>query len=378
MPSRRSEAQGAAGGVDRRFVLGGLALSLPAAAIPRAATYDAVVAPASRRDLPDGARHTSLEAALAAAPRNGRRPFRIWIARGDWTGQVRVDAPHVSLTGEDRTASRIVFNAASGMVAPDGRPFGTFRTPTLTIAAPGFRASNLSIANSFDGIAEMRKAGRRLLSDDPNGPQAVALMLGGASDGAIFERVDVHSHQDTLFADAGRSRFHGCLVTGSYDFIFGAGTALFDRCEIRSRLRPDPAQRTGYIAAPSTLRSTPVGLLFSRCRLTCDPAVPRATVFLGRPWRPSKAFADGRYGNPDAVGMAAYLDCRMGAHIAPAGWTEMWYTDRSGNPRHMLQPEEARFGEFRSTGPGAQGERRGARFSQGDATRLRAWAALPR
>jgi len=357
--------------VGRRTVLGGLALSLPVVALARDAPYDAVVAPSDRRGVPAGVRYSSLGAALAAAPAAAAQPFRLWIARGDWVGQVRVDAPRVELTGEDRFASRIVFTAASGMVAPDGRRYGTFRTPTLTVAAPGFRARNLTIANDFDGIGEMRKTGPRLLSDDPDGPQAVALMLGGASDDAMFERVDIYSHQDTLFADAGRSRFDDCLVTGSYDFVFGAGTAVFHRCEIRSRLRPDPTQRTGYIAAPSTLRTTPVGLLFDRCRLSRDPGVPDHSVYLGRPWRPSKRFADGRYGDPDAIGMAAYLDCRMDAHIAPAGWTEMWYTDRSGNSRHMLQPENARFAEFQGTGPGVGKVRRGTILTAEEAVRLR-------
>jgi pectinesterase len=72
------------------------------------------------------------------------------------------------------------------------------------------------------------------------------------------------------------------------------------------------------------------------------------SVYLGRPWRPSSAFPDGRYGDPRYVGMAAFLDCWMDDHIAPAGWTEMWYTGKDGNPRTMLQPEDARFSQFKA------------------------------
>lgn len=343
--------------LDRRhMMLGGLACALLPAGAGGTVRYDAVVAPPLRRDIPAGRRFDSVAAAVAAAPRAGG--WRVWLARGDWVGQTVIDVPRVTLIGEDRQATRIVFTAAAGMIAPDDRRYGTYRTATLKVTAPGFAALDLTIANAFDGIAEMRKGGDRLLSDDPAGPQAVALMLADGSDGVRLERVDIHSHQDTFFPDAGRTRLRDCTISGSYDFIFGAGTAVFDDCQIRSRLRPDPRQVTGYIAAPSTLVGQDVGLVFRRCRLTRDAGVPDATVYLARPWRPSRQFPDGRYGNPDAVGMAAFVDCRMDAHIAPAGWTAMWYTDRNGDPRAMLQPEQARFGEYGSTGPGSRGMRR--------------------
>ena len=361
---------------DRRTILGGLTAGLGATFLTMSVRasgpgFDATVAPpGATRPL---ARHhvTTLEAAFAVARRDGgRHPFRIWVGRGDHVGQLSVDVPDVHLVGEHRTATRLTFEAASGEIAPDGKHWGTFRTAVLTVRAPGFRAHNLTIQNSFDGIAEMRKHGPRLLSDDPNGPQAVALMLADGSDRAVLDGVDIVSNQDTFFPNAGRTLVRNSRISGSYDFIFGAGTALFSSCEIHSRLRPDPAQVTGYIAAPSTLRTTAVGLVFDRCRLTRDAGVADGSVYLGRPWRPSKQFADGHYGDPDAVGMAACLDCWMDAHISPAGWTEMWYTDKAGDPRHMLQPEDARFCEFDSDGPGARGKRRGKMLTAREAAAL--------
>ena len=75
-------------------------------------------------------------------------------------------------------------------------------------------------------------------------------------------------------------------------------------------------------------------------------------MYLGRPWRPSGTFPDGRYGDPRFVAAATFLDCWMDDHIAAAGWTEMWYTGRDGNPRTMLQPEDVRFAQYGSRGPG--------------------------
>lgn len=108
----------------------------------------------------------------------------------------------------------------------------------------------------------------------------------------------------------------------------------------------------GYIVAPSTPVDQPFGFVFHRCRLTKEAGVAKGSVYLGRPWRPSGVFPDGRYGDPRFVAAATFLDCWMDDHIAPAGWTEMWYTGKDGNPRTMLQPEAVRFSQYGSGGPG--------------------------
>ena len=353
---------------SRRSVLAGAALLLPSAVLA-APRYDAVLWRGPGRPPVDAPAYLSLSAAVAAAPAGGKRPFRILVTRGVWDEQVVIDKPFVHLIGEDRKASVISHLAASGLTAPDGKRWGTFRTPTLLVRAPDFAAANLTIQNAFDGLAEMTKPGG-LHSHDGAGPQAVALMLDKGSDRARLTQVDLLSYQDTLFPDAGSAIFERCLVTGSYDFIFGAGRALFHDCEIRSRPRPvDPVD--GYIVAPSTRIDQTVGFVFHRCRLTKDVGTKPGSVYLGRPWRPSSAFPDGRYGDPQYVGMAAFIDCWMDDHIAPEGWTEMWYTGKDGNPRTMLQPEEARFSQYRPSGPGARGGlRRGRWLSSAQARAL--------
>jgi len=350
--------------LDRRLVLGGLLAAAPVAALAAEAPFDAVVQKTNghRDGTPT---YPSLSAAIAAAPTDGDKPFRILITRGIWNEQVVVDKPFIHLVGEDRAGSIINHLAASGLAAPDGRMWGTFRTATLFVRAPDFRAERLTINNAFDGLSEMTKP-NGLHSHDGAGPQAVALMMDKGSDRAAVVDCDILSYQDTLFTDAGATLFERCLIAGSYDFIFGGGRAWFEQCEIRSRLRPaDPVE--GYITAPSTAVEQPYGLVFHDCRLTRDAGVQRHSVFLGRPWRPSSAFPDGRYGDPRFVGSATFLDCWMDDHIAPAGWTEMWYTGRDGNPRTMLQPEDARFSTYGSRGPGAGPFQRGTVLQPGQA-----------
>lgn len=359
--------------ISRRGMLAGAALLVPGGALA-AAPYDAVLKRPGDPRWFAAPTYSRLSEAVAAAPVDGTRPFRILVTRGVWDEQVVIDKPFVHLVGEDRKGSVISHLAASGLTAPDGKRWGTFRTPTLFVRAADFAARNLTIQNAFDGLAEMTKPGG-LHSHDGAGPQAVALMLDKGSDRARLTDVDILSYQDTLFPDAGRSLFERCLIAGSYDFIFGAGRAWFEQCEIRSRPRPvDPVD--GYIVAPSTPIEQPHGFVFQRCRLTADKGVKSGSVYLGRPWRPSSAFPDGRYGDPRFVGAAAFLDCWMGEHIAPEGWTEMWYTGRDGNPRTMLQPEDARFAQFRAHGPGAGSLRRGRWLTRSEAARFNRKAVL--
>jgi pectinesterase len=350
---------------SRRDVLAGAVALASAGSAVAAPRCDAVLWRGQGRPPVAAPTYPSLSAAVAAAPANGTKPFRILVTRGVWDEQVVIDKPFIHLVGEDRKASVISHLAASGLTAPDGKRWGTFRTATLFVRAPDFAASNLTIQNAFDGLAEMSKPGG-LHSHDGAGPQAVALMLDKGSDRARLTEVDILSYQDTLFPDAGRSLFERCLITGSYDFIFGAGIAYFRDCEIRSRPRPvDPID--GYIVAPSTRIDQPFGFVFQHCRLTKEPGTKKGSVYLGRPWRPSSQFPDGRYGDPKYVGASAFLDCWMDDHIAPAGWTEMWYTGKDGNPRTMLQPEAARFSQYRPRGPGAAAFARGRTLTRAEA-----------
>ena len=61
----------------------------------------------------------------------------------------------------------------------------------------------------------------------------------------------ITGYQDTLFPNAGRSYFYKCEVWGHVDFIFGAGQAVFDDCDIVSRDRGSKTNN-GYVTAPST------------------------------------------------------------------------------------------------------------------------------
>jgi pectinesterase len=314
------------------------------------AAFDAVVAPGGDASVGGVPRFASVTQAVAAAPANGVTPYRVFVTAGSYREKLVVDKPHVHLIGEGASRSLIWHDTAAGTLRADGQPWGTWGCASVLVTAPGFVARDLGISNTFDYIGDLRASKFPLIG--ANGPQAVALMLAGQSDDAVFERVTIISHQDTLFTDVGRSVFRDCRISGSVDFIFGGGLTLLRDCEIVSRFRPGK-ERQGFISAACTKRAQSHGLVFVDCSLVREPEVPDNSVALGRPWRPTRDFPDGRYGDPEAVAAVAFLRCWMDAHIATEGWNPMGYTSPAGQ-RVMLLPGDARFFEFDSRGPGAQ------------------------
>ncbi|GLC23715.1 pectinesterase family protein [Roseisolibacter agri] len=286
--------------------------------------------------------YRTLGHALDGLPANGAQRATILIRKGRYREKLTIDRPRVTLVGEHRDSTVLTYDAAAGQPTPTGGTWGTRGSYTLRIIAPDFRAERLTIENAFDYPTNAAKP-----ATDPTklrDAQAVALMLDLGSDRAAFVDVRILGHQDTLFPNAGRAWFHRCVVAGSVDFIFGAGQAVFDECEIVSR---DRGSRTnnGYVTAPSTPTDQPYGFLFWRSRLTKErAAMAPATVVLGRPWHP---FAD-----PDANGSAVFVDCWMDDHLGAKGWDRMSMTDSTG-ARSWWEPESARFFESGSRGPGA-------------------------
>lgn len=186
---------------------------------------------------------------------------------------------------------------------------GTFRTFTMRVDGNNLTFKNLTIENNAEELG-----------------QAVALHTEG--DRLVFFNCRFLGNQDTIFTGAPYSRlyFGDCLIEGTTDFIFGGATALFDNCEIYSR-------KDSYITAASTPEDAPAGYVFYNCRLTAAPGVSK--VYLGRPWRPHAA--------------TVFLYCEMGSHIVPEGWD---------NWRDPANEKTARYGEYRSIGPGGDTSKR--------------------
>lgn len=248
----------------------------------------------------------SVQDAINAAPAtsSAASPWTIRVRPGIYRELVYVqrEKHFVRLVGDDPRTTVITYDLRASLPGPDGKPIGTFHTPTVWIDADDFTAENLTFANSAGPVG-----------------QALALRVDG--DRVRFRRCTLKGWQDTLLANRGRQYFEACRIEGAVDFIFGAATAYFENCDI-------VCLGDGYITAASTPAESRFGFVFDHCRVWApDPAT---RTYLGRPWR--------GYAN------VIFLHCALSDAIRPAGW-HIW----NGTERHKT----ARYAEFDNTGAGA-------------------------
>jgi pectinesterase len=315
--------------------------------------YDAIV------DASGNAEHRTVQSALNAAPTNSSKPYKIFIKNGHYYEKLHVIKPFIHLYGEEQDKTILTFDAASDSKDPSGQPYGTRGSFSFKVSAPDFKAENLTFENGYDYMANLARD-----TSDParfRNPQGVAVMLDDASDRAVFRNCTIKGNQDTLFPNAGRSYFEGCTISGNVDFIFGAGTAVFDNCDIVS-LDRGRAKDNGYITAASTHINTPYGFVFLNSRLKKDSAkMAKGSVHLGRPWHP---FADST-----ALGHVVFVNTWMDDHISDAGWVRMSSLNAKGE-RIWFEPADARLFEYNSTGPGAKNTSGRRQLAESEATKL--------
>lgn len=301
--------------------------------------------------------YRTINAAVAAAPNLPLTPYVIRVRAGRYSEKVSVDKPNIRLIGAHRDSTVLAWGDIAATPMPGGGTMGTRGSWTLRATQPDFRLEHITIENTFDYDGNAKKANTD--STKTRDTQGLALALTDKSDRAVLHDVVLLGHQDTFFADAGRTYVVRSRIDGNVDFIFGSGRVVFEDCDIIS-LDRGSTTNNGYIAAPSTDITT-YGMLFLRSRLKkASPSMAPNSVSLGRPWHPG--------GNPRAVGMAIFVDTWMDDHISAKGWDRMSAGPTATGARLWFEPEHARFAEYGSRGPGAVKNAARRVLSDADAT----------
>lgn len=116
-------------------------------------------------------RYTSLQEAISSAPmRTGPNDARwvILVKPGTYRERIYVqrERGNILVRGTDAKTTIVTFNLHANMIGPDGKPIGTFRTPTLHLDGDGMIWENITIANSAGPVAQalaLRADGDRLV-----------------------------------------------------------------------------------------------------------------------------------------------------------------------------------------------------------------------
>ncbi|MBN1359964.1 MAG: hypothetical protein JW993_05200 [Sedimentisphaerales bacterium] len=254
--------------------------------------------------------YTSVQAAINAAPTGTpTNPSVIRIKPGVYCELIYIqrEKRFLHLIGQDAEKTVLTYDLYAGILGSDGKPIGTFRTPSTLIDADDFTAESLTFENSAGAVG-----------------QALAVRIDG--DRIVFRHRRFLGWQDTILANRGRHYFKDCYIAGGVDFIFGGATALFDDCHIH-------CLRSGYITAASTPDNEPFGFVFRNCRITGES--PDIRTFLGRPWRD---FAS-----------VTFLNTEMSEVVRPEGWNNWSRPERE---------KTSRYAEYNSRGSGANPQAR--------------------
>ena len=273
----------------------------------KAADYNFVVAQDGSGDF------TTVQAAINAVPDYRKAgPTRIYIKKGIYKEKIVIaeSKQNVQLIGEDGAVLTYDDYAQKPNIFGEGK--GTSGSGSIYIFGPDFLAENITFENT-------------------SGPVGQAVACHVAGDRAVFRRCRFLGFQDTLytFGENTREYYEDCYIEGTVDFIFGKATAVFNRCELRSK------RTGGFLTAPATPQGSNYGYVFYDCKLTADEGVEAGSVWLSRPWRP--------------YGKTVFIRCEMGQHIRPEGWNNWGKTD---NERTVY------YAEYQCYGKGADTSRR--------------------
>lgn len=283
---------------------------------------------------------TALQAAIDMAPDSSDARFVIYVRNGLYDAEkllVNERKTGLVIVGEDREKTVISYHMYDCATSPVGRcpleswelwkdePMKVRTSATLTVQAADVHIENLTLQNTA-------------------GPVGQAQALTAMGDRLVVVNCVLASYQDTLYLwTAGqRAYFKDCLIIGRTDYIYGAYTALFEGCEIRS-------WGGGWVTAPATREEQPFGFVFDGCRFTYATGSPRPgddgrTVAIGRPWH--------------YYPKVTIIRSEMCAEMDSLGWPTIW--------NMPYAPTDTRLAlyEYANTGAGA------------DMSRRNDWAAL--
>ena len=222
------------------------------------------------------------------------KPATIFIRKGEYHELIRVgrERRFVRLLGEDRKGT-VISCVNNEKLNP-----GWHQRAVLGVEGDDFVLENLTVQNATPY----------------KGSQAEAIYTN--AERCILRNANFLSFQDTLGLN-GRVYVADSYIEGDVDYVWGYGTACFERCELRT-------MHAGYIAQARN-PAAHAGYVFLDCRLTAPPEVKKC--WLAR-------IETTRF----PASHVAFIRCHLGPQILPAGWQV------TGPPSETL-----RFQEFAST-----------------------------
>lgn len=243
-----------------------------------------------------------------------KSPVTIEIASGTYEETVSINKPYVHITHKgDAEDVVITYDKANGN-ADAAKNFGTDNTGTVMVGsnATGFKAENITVQNSYN--------------IGTKNAQVQAVAFSSMADKVVLENCRFIGRQDTLYlrgaskgqtnygsANNARTYLNNCYIEGTVDYIFGDGTAYFDKCNLKMM----SYSNGGHFTAPNTTLFN-IGYVFNNCNLTVDETATAeilGKIDLGRPWQCDKAY-------PNYGSNSVFINCTLPDNINKEGFSK--------------------------------------------------------
>lgn len=279
---------------------------------PEPRLYDAVVAQDGSGD------HTTLQAAIDAAPAGRAKPWLIFVKNGNYNEHIDIPAskPYLHIIGQDRDKAVVLDSRLSG----GDNAYSVDPGATVVVKGANTFFENITLENQYG-------------HEKQAGPQALA--LNTVADRVALNNVALLSYQDTWITTSTSNRRHyikNSLIEGAVDFIYNSGNVYFDGDTLEIN-RPSG----GYIVAPSHSADVKWGYVFQNNIIRAHKGVTVTDVWLGRPW----------HNNPKTV----FINTQTFVNIPAKGWYEhmgglpvLWAdyntVDADGNPVDLSQRQD--------------------------------------
>ncbi|PKU59242.1 pectinesterase-like [Dendrobium catenatum] len=257
-------------------------------------------------------KYKTIKAALAAVPEKSKKRTVIYVKKGVYYENVKVEKYtwNLMMVGDGMGATVVSGN----LNVVDGTP--TFQSATFAVFGKGFIGRDMCFRNTAGASKH----------------QAVALMSD--SDQSAFYRCRFDAYQDTLYTHSMRQFYRDCDIYGTVDFIFGNAAVVLQNCNIYPR-RPLPGQQDTITAQGKVDPNQNTGISIHQCAVQPLGDLSGVRVYLGRPWK--------------AYSTTMFMKSSISGVVDPAGWLP-W----TGNSA----PDTIFYAEYENFGAGASTKNR--------------------
>lgn len=183
---------------------------------------------------------------------------------------------------------KIYYDLYAKKLDEKGKELTTWKTATFIITGNNNIFINLNVSNSKKNspkygqeVALAIYGDNNLFIDSTFTSEQDTLFIGPLPDDLITRYIDFMEDDERYFEGNATNYFYNCNISGTVDFIFGAGKAIFYKCNL---ITLKDERKITYVVAPAHSLKDDFGFYFESCNFI-NKTESNSNTYLARPWR---------------------------------------------------------------------------------------------